>query len=150
MPARDRALWALAVIAALTILIAPAIWNHFPLLQHDTGGYLARWYEGTLVPSRAVVYGLILNLGVPAGVLAGAARTSRADGVDRGAAAARARSRATARTDARDHRGAVGVDHPAPGSRRSCLPTSSAVSASSRSISWCCAATPSVGRSASA
>ncbi|HMJ42502.1 MAG TPA: hypothetical protein VK522_09495, partial [Pseudolabrys sp.] len=46
-------------------LTAPAVWNQFPLLQYDTGGYLARWYEGTLVPSRAVVYGLILNLGVP-------------------------------------------------------------------------------------
>jgi len=65
MPLRDRAHWALAVIVSMTVLIAPAIWNHFPLLQHDTGGYLARWYEGTLVPSRAVVYGLILNLGVP-------------------------------------------------------------------------------------
>src|SRR5664279_4590505 len=64
LPLRDRAQWALAVILAMTILIAPAIWNHFPLLQHDTGGYLARWYEGTLVPSRAVVYGLILNAGV--------------------------------------------------------------------------------------
>jgi hypothetical protein len=62
---RDRVFWALAIILSVTILIAPAIWNHFPLLQYDTGGYLARWYEGTLVPSRAVVYGLILNLGVP-------------------------------------------------------------------------------------
>jgi hypothetical protein len=61
---RDRAFWALAVILSVTILIAPAIWNQFPLLQYDTGGYLARWYEGTLVPSRAVVYGLILTLGV--------------------------------------------------------------------------------------
>ena len=65
MPLRDRALWALAVILSVTILIAPAIWNQFPLLQYDTGGYLARWYEGTLVPSRAVVYGLILTAGVP-------------------------------------------------------------------------------------
>lgn len=65
MPLRDRARWALAVILSVTILIAPAIWNQFPLLQYDTGGYLARWYEGTLVPSRAVVYGLMLNLGVP-------------------------------------------------------------------------------------
>jgi hypothetical protein len=32
-------------------------------LQYDTGGYLARWYEGTLVPSRAVFYGLMLNAG---------------------------------------------------------------------------------------
>jgi hypothetical protein len=65
VPLRDRALWALAVILSVTILIAPAIWNQFPLLQYDTGGYLARWYEGTLVPSRAVVYGLILTAGVP-------------------------------------------------------------------------------------
>ena len=65
MLARDRARWALAIVLSMTILIAPAVWNHFPLLQYDTGGYLARWYEGTLVPSRAVVYGLILNLGVP-------------------------------------------------------------------------------------
>lgn len=63
MPLRAR--WALAVILSATILTAPAIWNRFPLLQYDTGGYLARWYEGTLVPSRAVVYGLILNLGMP-------------------------------------------------------------------------------------
>ena len=47
------------------LLIAPALWNGFPLLQYDTGGYLARWYEGILVPSRAVVYGLMLNAGVP-------------------------------------------------------------------------------------
>ena len=65
MTRRDRAFWALAVILSVTILIAPAIWNRFPLLQYDTGGYLARWYEGTLVPSRAVVYGLMLNAGVP-------------------------------------------------------------------------------------
>ncbi|MGC2717415.1 MAG: hypothetical protein WA366_28995, partial [Pseudolabrys sp.] len=48
------------------MLQAPAVWNGFPLLQYDTGGYLARWYEGTLVPSRAVVYGLMLNAGAPA------------------------------------------------------------------------------------
>ena len=65
MELRDRALWALAVIASVSLLIAPAVWNGFPLLQWDTGGYLARWYEGTLVPSRAVVYGLMLRAGVP-------------------------------------------------------------------------------------
>jgi hypothetical protein len=63
--ARHRALWALAVLLSLALLIAPALWNGFPLLQYDTGGYLARWYEGYLVPSRAVVYGLILFAGVP-------------------------------------------------------------------------------------
>lgn len=64
---RGRALWALAFAVCILLLIAPAIWNGFPLLQYDTGGYLARWYEGTLVPSRAVVYGLFLNAGVPLG-----------------------------------------------------------------------------------
>jgi hypothetical protein len=65
MPKRDLALWALAVLFSLALLMAPALWNGFALLQYDTGGYLARWYEGTLVPSRAVVYGLILTAGAP-------------------------------------------------------------------------------------
>ncbi len=62
---RDRAVWAFAVIVSILLLTAPALWNGFALLQWDTGGYLARWYEGYLVPSRAVVYGLILNAGAP-------------------------------------------------------------------------------------
>lgn len=63
MPSRDRVQWALASLFCLVVLAAPALWNGFPLLQWDTGGYLARWYEGILVPSRAVAYGLILNAG---------------------------------------------------------------------------------------
>lgn len=55
--------WALASLFCFVVLAAPALWNGFPLLQWDTGGYLARWYEGILVPSRAVAYGLILNAG---------------------------------------------------------------------------------------
>jgi hypothetical protein len=47
----------------LIALIAPALWNGYPLLQYDTGGYLARWYEGYLVPSRSTVFGLYLHLG---------------------------------------------------------------------------------------
>lgn len=65
MGVRDRVLWTLAVVVSLALLLAPALWNGFPLIQWDTGGYLARTYEGTLVPSRAVVYGLILRAGVP-------------------------------------------------------------------------------------
>ena len=45
------------------VLLAPAIWNGYPLLQWDTGGYLARWYEGYLVPSRSTVFGLYLHFG---------------------------------------------------------------------------------------
>ncbi len=33
---------------SIALLIAPALWNGFPLLQYDTGGYLARWYDGRL------------------------------------------------------------------------------------------------------
>jgi hypothetical protein len=49
-----------AAAAAVLLLLAPALWNGFPLLQYDTGGYLARWYEGHLEESRSTVYGLYL------------------------------------------------------------------------------------------
>ncbi|MDE2601852.1 MAG: hypothetical protein KGL62_05715 [Bradyrhizobium sp.] len=55
-----------ALVSALVIpllLLAPAIWNGYPLLQYDTGGYLARWYEGYLVPSRSTVFGIYLHYG---------------------------------------------------------------------------------------
>jgi len=45
------------------LLLAPALWNRYPLLQFDTGGYLARWYEGYLVPSRSTAFGLFLHVG---------------------------------------------------------------------------------------
>src|SRR5436190_21610222 len=51
-----------ASAVAMLILLAPALWNGFPLLQYDTGGYIARWYEGTLEVSRSTVYGIFLNL----------------------------------------------------------------------------------------
>ena len=54
-----------AVLAAIVALLAPALWNGFPLLEYDTGGYLARWYEGYLVPSRSTVYGLFAVAGWP-------------------------------------------------------------------------------------
>ncbi|MCO5129800.1 MAG: hypothetical protein M9932_04455 [Xanthobacteraceae bacterium] len=53
----------IAVAGVFVLLLAPAIWNGYPLLQYDTGGYLARWYEGYLVPSRSTVYGLYLHFG---------------------------------------------------------------------------------------
>jgi hypothetical protein len=60
MPIRDRAAGALAASLSIALLLAPALWNGFPLLQYDTGGYLARWFEGYLVPSRSTVYGIYL------------------------------------------------------------------------------------------
>jgi hypothetical protein len=59
-PYRPRAAHIAAVVASVAMLLAPAIWNGFPLLQYDTGGYFARWYEGTLEESRSTVYGLFV------------------------------------------------------------------------------------------
>lgn len=53
----------LAAVALPLLMIAPAFWNGYPLLQWDTGGYLARWYEGYLVPSRSTVFGIYLHYG---------------------------------------------------------------------------------------
>ena len=50
------------ILAAVLILLAPALWNGFPLLQYDTGGYFARWHEGSLEESRSTVYGSFLQL----------------------------------------------------------------------------------------
>jgi hypothetical protein len=57
--------WCTASVLMLATLLAPALWNEFPILQYDTGGYLARWYEGYLVPSRPAAYGLLLSSTVP-------------------------------------------------------------------------------------
>src|SRR5258708_18696260 len=54
-----------STLAATLILLAPALWNRLPLLEYDTGGYLARWFEGYLVPSRSTTYGLFLAAGWP-------------------------------------------------------------------------------------
>lgn len=59
------AAWAAAAGASILLLVAPALWNGYPLLQWDTGGYLARWFEGYLVPSRPGAYGLFLAAGIP-------------------------------------------------------------------------------------
>lgn len=48
--------WIVAIAIPL-LLIAHALWNGYPLLQYDTGGYLARWYERYLVPRRSTAYG---------------------------------------------------------------------------------------------
>jgi len=62
----QRLVW-IAALAIPLMLLAPALWNGYPLLQWDTGGYLARWYEGYLVPSRSTVFGLYLHFGEGSG-----------------------------------------------------------------------------------
>lgn len=61
--AADPAWVWMAAVAIPLMLVLPALWNGYPLLQYDTGGYLARWYEGYLVPSRSTVFGLYLHFG---------------------------------------------------------------------------------------
>jgi hypothetical protein len=55
----------LASAAMLLALLAPALWNGFPLIFPDTGGYLDRPILGTLGMGRSALYGLFLYTGVP-------------------------------------------------------------------------------------
>jgi hypothetical protein len=52
-----------STMTATLILLLPALWNRFPVLEYDTGGYLARWFEGYLVPARSTTYGLFIAAG---------------------------------------------------------------------------------------
>ncbi|HSP49968.1 MAG TPA: hypothetical protein VLN61_07260 [Pseudolabrys sp.] len=55
----------MASIAMVLALMAPALWNGFPLIFPDTGGYLDRPVLGTLGMGRSALYGLFLYAGVP-------------------------------------------------------------------------------------
>jgi hypothetical protein len=50
--------------AALGILLTPAIFNGFPFVFADTGGYLARPFEGTPALGRSALYGAFLASGI--------------------------------------------------------------------------------------
>lgn len=56
-----RLLSALAALAvALLALLAPALWNAYPITFHDTGGYIAQFSEPVPANGRASPYGLFL------------------------------------------------------------------------------------------
>src|SRR3974377_50717 len=57
--------WVLASAAMLLALVAPALWNGFPLIFSDTGGYLDGPILRTLGMGRSALYGLFLYTGVP-------------------------------------------------------------------------------------
>jgi hypothetical protein len=61
--AGDR--WPLAIAAAGVVLLIPAIFNGFPFVFADTGGYLARPFEGTPALGRSPLYGTFLAAGIP-------------------------------------------------------------------------------------
>jgi hypothetical protein len=53
---------AAACVVAVVLLCLPALWNGFPLMYDDVGGYLERWPTHTLGLGRSTVYGLLLWL----------------------------------------------------------------------------------------
>ncbi|HEY0302577.1 MAG TPA: hypothetical protein VGC36_14625 [Rhizomicrobium sp.] len=57
--------WGLAGVGMMLLLLAPALWNAFPLIFPDTGGYIDRPLLGTLGMGRSALYGAFLYLGVP-------------------------------------------------------------------------------------
>src|SRR5664280_411335 len=57
--------WMLSSALMVLALTIPALWNGFPIIFPDTGGYLTRPIEGTLELGRSALYGLFLYAGIP-------------------------------------------------------------------------------------
>jgi hypothetical protein len=55
-----RLAWPAAAVVMVLALLAPALWNGFPLIFADTGGYLLRPLEGNLDIGRSALYGAFL------------------------------------------------------------------------------------------
>ncbi len=64
-PATRLLIWIVAASVMIAALLWPALWNGFPILSDDTGGYLGRPFEGTLLFGRSAFYGAFLALGIP-------------------------------------------------------------------------------------
>jgi hypothetical protein len=60
MPCRASLPRIMAYVLAIALLCLPALWNSFPLMFDDVGGYLERWPTGTLGLGRSTLYGLLL------------------------------------------------------------------------------------------
>lgn len=61
---RGRLAWAATYLAMTTMLLLPAIWNGFPFIFSDTGGYFSRPFEGSLVLGRSALYGSFIATGI--------------------------------------------------------------------------------------
>jgi hypothetical protein len=57
--------WLISGVAMVAVLMAPALWNGFPIIFPDTGGYLTRPIEGALTIGRSALYGAFLYTGIP-------------------------------------------------------------------------------------
>ncbi|NVO16506.1 MAG: hypothetical protein HXX10_20965 [Rhodoplanes sp.] len=61
----DRLAWLAAWAVVTGLMLWPALWNGFPLIYADTGGYLMRPVTGTLSIGRSALYGSFLLAGMP-------------------------------------------------------------------------------------
>jgi hypothetical protein len=61
----DYLVWSFASTAMMLALLAPAIWNGFPLIFPDTGGYFTAPMVHALANGRSALYGFFLDLGIP-------------------------------------------------------------------------------------
>ena len=52
--------WLLCLMSSLGAFLAPALWNRFPVVFFDTGGYVDCVLEMTLRPGRSFFYGMFL------------------------------------------------------------------------------------------
>jgi hypothetical protein len=52
--------FALGVAILTGLFLAIALWNGFPLVFYDTGGYLAEGLQGVFLAERSPVYSLLL------------------------------------------------------------------------------------------
>ena len=60
-----KVIFALTPVGATATLLWPALWNGFPIVFYDTGGYLARPFTQTLELGRSALYGAYLAAGIP-------------------------------------------------------------------------------------
>ncbi len=63
----SRLRWPIATLVMMLALLWPALWNGFPIVFYDTGGYLDSYMSGILANGRSAIYGLFLRLGIPTG-----------------------------------------------------------------------------------
>jgi hypothetical protein len=52
--------WMISLAVSVAALLYPALWNGFPLVFFDTGGYVRRALTMELAPGRSLFYGLFL------------------------------------------------------------------------------------------
>ncbi|HWK95010.1 MAG TPA: hypothetical protein VNR39_06280 [Pseudolabrys sp.] len=57
--------WIVAAAGMIVLMLAPAIWNGFPIIFPDTGGYFTAPMVQHMANGRSALYGLFLNLGIP-------------------------------------------------------------------------------------